>query len=144
MQHTATHCNNCNTLQHTATHCNTLQHTATHCNTQVAHTQASMAAVPKQSWWYVALCCTLLHCVALCCTVLHCVALCCTVLHSVALCYTLLHCVEYGSGTEAVIVVCCTLLRYGVASVRWIDKITGLFCTMPYERDNILYKRPVI
>ena len=27
------HIDNCNTLQHTATHCNTLQHTATHCNT---------------------------------------------------------------------------------------------------------------
>ena len=25
---------NCNTLQHTATHCSTLQHAATHCNTQ--------------------------------------------------------------------------------------------------------------
>ena len=32
-QHTATHCNKCNALQHTATHCNTLQHAATYCNT---------------------------------------------------------------------------------------------------------------
>jgi len=28
-----THCNNCNTLQQTATHCNRLQQTATDCNT---------------------------------------------------------------------------------------------------------------
>jgi len=37
-QHTATHCNtcntHCNTLQHTTTHCNTVQHTAIHYNTQ--------------------------------------------------------------------------------------------------------------
>ena len=26
----SSHCKNCNSLQHTATHCNTLQHTATH------------------------------------------------------------------------------------------------------------------
>jgi len=32
LQHAATHCIDCNTLQHNATHCNTLQHTATHCN----------------------------------------------------------------------------------------------------------------
>jgi len=32
---------------------------------------------------YVAVCCSVLHCVALCCTVLHCVALCCTMLNVV-------------------------------------------------------------
>jgi len=44
--------NNCNTLQHTATHCNTLQHTATHCNTSF-ESLASRAL-----------------CVAVCCSVL--------------------------------------------------------------------------
>ena len=36
------------------------------------------------------------------------------------------------------------LLLYGVASVSRIDKITGLFCKEPYERDNILQKRHII
>jgi len=33
---------------------------------------------------------------------------------------------------------------YGVASVSRIDKIVGLFCKGPYNRDNILQKRPII
>jgi len=42
LQHTATRtATHCNALQHTATHCNTLQHTATHCNT-LPHTDASL------------------------------------------------------------------------------------------------------
>jgi len=42
LQHTATHYN---TLQHTATRCNTLQHTATHCNTLQHNTTGADGAV---------------------------------------------------------------------------------------------------
>ena len=44
LQHTAPHCNTCNTLQHTVTHCNALQRTATHCN-----------ALPATIMWLVSL-----------------------------------------------------------------------------------------
>ena len=81
LQHTATHCNCCNTLhtwqygyarctrnslQLTATHCNSLQHTATHCHT--THTFV-MRRRPLHS------CLTATHCNSLQHTATHCNAL---------------------------------------------------------------------
>ena len=75
-QHTATHRNIFNTLQHTATYCNALQHTATHCNV-LQHTATH--------------CNTLQHAATHCNTPQYNVIHCKTLQHSATLCNTLQH-----------------------------------------------------
>jgi len=93
VQHTATHCNNCNTLQHnahtlhyTAAHCTTLQHTALHCST-LQHTAAHCNTLKHTATH----CSTLLtRCIARQHTATHCNTL-QTLQHTATYCSTLQH-----------------------------------------------------
>ena len=69
------------------------------------------ACLWKRCVRYVAVCCSVLHCVALCCTALHCVALRCTALHCVAVCCTALHCVAVCCTALHCVAVCCAALH---------------------------------
>jgi len=89
-----THCNYCNTLQHTATHCNTLQHAATKMQQVATHSNVQQHTAthccPRDTFslfigrirwmWDVclrsAVCCSVLQHVAVCCSMLQCVAVC--------------------------------------------------------------------
>ena len=117
---------NCNTLQHTATHCNTLQHIATHCNTLqhfvINHITLKYTYLLFLLWM---VCIFLVYCNLLlydvvCCGVLKCVAVCCRLLQFVAVCCGVLLWIVYMFAVCCIVIqhvaVCCRVLNESTAS----------------------------
>ena len=94
----------CDAVQHTATHCNTLQQSGIELKTllDISRMQNTVSAIQGKTLLiiqitavlqHVALCCNVLQCAAVCCSVLQCVAVCCSVLQCAAVCCSVLQCV---------------------------------------------------
>ena len=144
LQHTATHCNtlqhtatHCHTLQHTATHCNTLQHTATHCNTlQHIATHCTTFSVSaklnrKTSYiWHDPFIC--FHDSVICVTrFIYMRVMAQTYIHMWAMLFSYVpH----------------ELLQYCYYYLRLVGslKLYVSFAKEPYQRDDVLQKRPII
>ena len=130
MLRTATHCNalqrpaaHCNALQSTATHCNTLQHTAAHCST-LQHTATRCSTLQHTARY-----CTTLHHFATHDTAIH-YTLQRTATHSFNIMF------RYIGTTKR-----CTILgvrlfsdRYGVATIRRLLNVIGLFCKRALQK----------
>jgi len=155
LQISATHCNtlrriatHCNVLQRTATHCKALQRTAKHCNA-LQRTATHCNALQRTATHCNALQCTAMHCNALQCTATHCNALqrtatqCNASKHTPTYCNALQRTASHYTALQRAIK---ALLHTGMGWLRFVGSLKWYvsFAKEPYNRDDILQKRPVI